>query len=217
MKNSHKLKISCIILVMAAYAVLSLCLKAQSNALSAKQKQMLQQNKGSSQKLGDTLNKNGINNHSDKVIINVVNIGRDNPFKPYGLKSTDMLNSDNIKLPAGITYGDIPPPPTFDPVSSGELKNMLECKISGILYDPEGKSVAIVNVKGTDYMVRKGDSVYDYYVERIGKNFITLRYMNNRYTLSPGESTGGTETAVEPVRRGTPEFAGNNFIFNKNF
>ena len=134
------------------------------------------------------------------VIVNVVNFGRKNPFKPY--KKYSMVSGD-LGIPS-----DIPPPPMFNPEADNQLKNLMEAKVNGILYDPSGKSVAILNIKGSDYMVRQHDSIFGFYVENITKNKITISYGNNTYSVSVGQVIGQDAINNDPVVRNYQNFGG---------
>ena len=79
-------------------------------------------------------------------------------------------------------------------------------KVNGILYDPYAKSVAIVNIKGSDYMVHKGDIVHEIMVANITKNNITLKYGENSYTVGVGEIAEGN-IEYDSVKRKEKIFA----------
>lgn len=196
-KKSFKILLSGIVLV--TYLVLSFCMKAQSNETSVKtnsNRSVSGQNTGYSSTAKKAVSKN-----DDKMVtVSVVNFGRKNPFKPY--KKFSVVTGD-LGLPS-----DIPPPPEFNPTAGSGLRELMAAKVSGILYDPDGKSVAIINVKGMDYMVRQSDSIYGYYVQKITKNRVTLRYGNNTYSASVGDVIGQGELSQDPVVRGNQSFGG---------
>ncbi len=55
-------------------------------------------------------------------------------------------------------------------------------------------------------MVRQSDSIYGYYVQKITKNRVTLRYGNNTYSASVGDVIGQGELSQDPVVRGNQSF-----------
>lgn len=186
-------------IVLTTYLVLSFCLQAQSGNLSANKSKPKATNKTNK---NFSLKNQGfpIKNNDKMVTVSVVNFGRKNPFQPY--KKYSMV-SGNLSLPT-----DIPPPPMFDPYASSAIKNLISAKVSGILYDPSGKSVAVINIKGSDYMVSKNNSVFGYYVENITRDKVSLRYNNNRYSVSVGEAVGINN---DPVQRNSESFGGNSY------
>ena len=201
-KKSFKIVFAGIVLV--TYLVLSFCLKAQSNDLSGKM--ITNQRKATTNSAYSSNNQkipSSVSNDEEMVIVNVVNFGRKNPFKPY--KKYSVVTGD-LGVPS-----DIPPPPMFDPAADNQLKNLMESKVSGILYDPGGKSVAIINVKGTDYMVRQNDSIFGYYIGRVTKNSVTISYGNNTYSVSVGEVIGQDAINYDPVVRNNQNFGGMNY------
>jgi len=201
-KKSFKILFAGIVLV--TYLVLSFCLKAQSNDLSGKN--ITQQRKtttNSAYSLNNQKKPSAVSNDEEMVIVNVVNFGRKNPFKPY--KKYSVVTGD-LGIPS-----DIPPPPMFDPAAENQLKNLMSAKVSGILYDPGGKSVAIINVKGADYMVRQNDSIFGYYIGRVTKNSVTISYGNNTYSVNVGEVIGQDSINYDPVVRSNQNFGSMNY------
>jgi len=202
-KKSFKVILAGIVLV--TYLALSFCLRANSDNYSKNIKETQAKNKINALKQAyNGGNSQFITNPDDKmVVINVVNFGRKNPFKPYQKSSITKGNKGNLDTPM-----DIPPPPTFDPNAENQLQELLQAKVSGILYDPNGKSVAIINVKGADYMVRKGDSLFGYTVKSISKNSTSIAYGNNVYSVNVGEIIGQDTLNYDPVVRNKQSFGG---------
>jgi len=199
--SKKNLKLILIGIVLVTCPVLSFCLKAHSENISPISSKQLQNIKNNPAYYSKEVKK-GISaskkDDEEMVTVNVVNFGRKNPFKPY--KKYSVMTGD-LRRP-----GDIPAPPKLNPTADAELKNLMESKVSGILYDPSGKSVAIINVKGSDYMVRKTDSIYGFYIENITKSKIILKYGNNRYSVSVGEVIGQDAIIYDPVVRQNQEF-----------
>lgn len=207
-KKSLKIVFAGIVLV--TYLALSFCLKAQSSDLSGKTvgKQRTLANISASAINKQKKTSSASKNKDEMVVVNVVNFGRKNPFKPY--KKYNIVTGNVNTGDLGIPY-DIPPPPTFDPAADNQLKNLMAAKVNGILYDPNGKSVAIINVKGSDYMVRQNDSVFGFYVGKITKNLVTVSYGNNTYNVSVGQVIGQEAINYDPVVRNNQNFGGMNY------
>ena len=187
------------------YLTLSFCLQAQSSGLSNKmtEKQKNAAKYSAASLKGSKKNSSASKSNDEMVVVNVVNFGRKNPFKPY--KKFSMVNGD-LAIPA-----DIPSPPMFDPNAENQLKNLMQAKVNGILYDPSGNSVAIINVKGADYMVRQNDSIYGFYIERVTKNKVTISCGNNKYNVSVGQVIGQNDINYDPVVRGNQNFGGTGY------
>ena len=201
-KKSFKIIFAGIVLV--TYLVLSFCLKAQSNDLSGNK--ITNQRKTATNSAFSSNNQkkpSSVSNDDEMVIVNVVNFGRKNPFKPY--KKYSMVTGD-LGIPS-----DIPPPPMFDSAADNQLRNLMAAKVSGILYDPGGKSVAIINVKGSDYMVRQNDSIFGFYIGKVTKNTVTISYGNNTYNVSVGEVIGQDSLNYDPVVRNNQNFGSMNY------
>ncbi|HBH18268.1 MAG TPA: hypothetical protein DDX14_04910, partial [Cyanobacteria bacterium UBA9579] len=129
-------------------------------------------------------NKEVVEDTEEKVIISINNYGRSNPFKPFHERS----------LMAGVS--DLPSPPMYIPPSP-EITNLMSVKVSGILYDPAGSS-AIINVDDSDYLVHKGDLIFDYHIKDITVDKVVVKYGSNIYKAGIGEIIG--EVNQDPVR-----------------
>lgn len=140
------------------------------------------------------------NENEEKVIISINNFGRTNPFKPF--HETSLIA--NTGLP------NLPPPPTYNPEVDPGITKLLEIKVSGILYDPEGasKSSAIINVNENDYLVHKGDLLFEYFIKDITKEKVVIKYGDNVYKAGIGEIIG--EVNSDPVRGIDKRFGGSN-------
>ncbi len=141
----------------------------------------------------------------EKVIISIINFGRKNPFKPYTLTEEISFKSKE-KV---INIDDIPFPPAYKDQTemSRQAEALMNSKVNGILYDPYAKSVAIVNIKGSEYMLHKGDMVHGIMVDSINQNNITLKYGSNTYTVGVGDIVEGS-FQQNPVQRKQKIFAG---------
>lgn len=133
----------------------------------------------------------------ETVIINIVNFGRKNPFRPYGKYSIVSKHS--------------PPPPAFNSSVDSQLTELTSSRVSGILFDPGGESFAVINISGKDYMVAKNDSVFGFSVEKITKDNVTLKYGNNTYNVSVGNVISNSQIKYDPVIRERQEFGGGSY------
>ena len=121
---------------------------------------------------------------SKKDIISIpTGMVKANPFVPY--RSIDK-SSESVKS----YVNDVP---KFDLISPPEAVGMHEdaakimsTVVSGILYDKFSPS-AILNIDGSDYLVKKGDTVNNYTVLAIAKDSVTVKHGNNTYKAGIGE------------------------------
>jgi hypothetical protein len=58
--------------------------------------------------------------------------------------------------------------------------------VSGILYDKFSPS-AILNIEGSDYLVKKGDVVNNYKILNISQDSVSVKLGNNTYKAGIGE------------------------------
>ena len=63
---------------------------------------------------------------------------------------------------------------------------IMTTKVSGIMFDKFNPS-AILNINGTDYLVRSGDIINGYKILSIGKETVTVQFGSNVYKASVGE------------------------------
>jgi len=146
----------------------------------------------------DTVLKQNTNNDNDDektVVVNVTKFGRADPFKTYQEKS---ILTTNINFPRL----DIPQPPKYN--TDPNLSKFLATKVSGILYDPSG-STAIITVDKNDYLVHKGDSLFDFHIQNINPTKVIIKYQNNIYKVGIGDFIEGNMYS-DPVQ-GTNKFA----------
>lgn len=117
--------------------------------------------------------------------------GRLDPFNPsYGSNS-----SLEVLLP--------PTNPTPDPTA----QQLMGLKISGIMYTADSPS-AIINVDGSDQLVRRGDKFNGFVVERITQDKVTVRNGNNTYTASVGQEINPKNVGVNAIPNLNRKFAG---------
>jgi len=126
------------------------------------------------------------------VVVNVTNIGRKDPFRPYQERNITVASYN------------IPPPPVYAPDPA--IKKLIQVKVNGILYDSRRPS-AIVNINNSDYLVHIGDNIFNYYIQDIIPDRVIIRYGNNTYRAGIGEIIEG-DVAVNPVNTSTQAFGG---------
>ena len=101
-----------------------------------------------------------------------------NPFLPY-------RNIDEDSSVSGVPGFDIVAPPEEVGINS-EAARIMDTIVSGILYDKHNPS-AIINIEGSDYLVKKGDVVNKYKVLNITQDSVTVKLGNNTYKAGIGE------------------------------
>ena len=113
------------------------------------------------------------------IAVNVENIGRSNPFMPpREWSQISAVPSDGLK------YELLPPLET--PSVDSSAKTVVTTKVSGIMYDKNSPS-AIINIDGSDYLVRAGDVLNGYKVLSIGRSVVTVQLGANVYKAGVGE------------------------------
>lgn len=123
----------------------------------------------------------------ESVVVNVSNLGRSNPFRPYSEKSLTI----NKQIP----IINVPQPPQLN--ADPNYTTLFGIKVSGILYDARRPS-AIINVDNMDYLVHKGDFLFNFYVSDITFDKIAIKYGNNVYRAGIGEIIEGIVN-INPV------------------
>ena len=136
------------------------------------------------------------NNLGQQSDINVIqpysrNIGRLDPFNPSG--GTNQLY-------------DVIIPPT-NPTPDEKAQQLMALKISGIMYTADSPS-AIINIAGSDQLVRRGDKFNGFSVEKITKDKVTVRAGSNVYTASVGEILNIEQVGVNSIPNLNKKFGG---------
>lgn len=126
-----------------------------------------------------------------------------NPFLPYR-----RLNSD---IPVNALVEDVPrfdlvTPPDFSEGNS-EAAKIMDTVVSGILYDKYSPS-AILNIDGSDYLVKKGDVVHGYKVLNIASNSVTVQHGKNSYQAGIGELLSEGEINYNDISNINNKFGG---------
>lgn len=113
------------------------------------------------------------------VAMSVEDAGRADPFLPYGSRSSVISGSGKVG------NVDLLPPPESITVDTTATE-VMTTKVSGIMYDKFNPS-AILNISGSDYLVRAGDVINNYKVLSIAKEHVTVQYGLNVYKAGVGE------------------------------
>lgn len=120
------------------------------------------------------------------------NMGRLDPFNPMGGSKNNLF--------------DVLMPPS-NPTPDLEAQQLMTLKISGIMYTPDSPS-ALINIAGSDQLVRRGDKFNGFSVEGISKDKVTVRNGRNTYTASVGESLNFESVGVNAIPNLNNKFAG---------
>lgn len=120
----------------------------------------------------DIIQKTARKYNGKTVMISVSSSGRTDPFMP----SSEGLTG---------AYAYLTPPPETLPVNNDASK-VMATTVSGILYDKYSPS-AILNIDGTDYLVKRGDTINKYRVLSIGKTQVAVQLGRNIYKAGVGE------------------------------
>jgi len=143
-------------------------------------------------------------NREKKILITVAASGRSNPFLPAG---------ENFGASSVPQFALLPPPEVLS--TGSDASNVMGTTISGILYDKYSPS-AVINIKGTDYLVKRGDVINGYSVLGIGKDQVIVQLGKNVYKAGVGElltlsglnvsnlnkKFGGNEISVNVKKKG---------------
>lgn len=132
-------------------------------------------------------------NPNDSVIIAVGGEGRENPFVPYLGMGSNPVSRANYTTAYGGTYRGgygipfevVEPPQKL--IRDIKAESLMTTTVSGILYDSKNPS-AIVNYKGEDQMVRKGDKLSNFTIIDITKSKVVVKSGSNIYMASVGQS-----------------------------
>lgn len=112
-----------------------------------------------------------------KVSFSIYNKERTNPFVPY----TNALGTTRK-----LSY----PEPVPQIPTDSDAQKVLTTTISGILYDHYSPS-AILNIQGSDYLVKKGDIINRFKILDITHSTVTVKLGANVYSAGVGEQING--------------------------
>ena len=86
-----------------------------------------------------------------------------------------------------MKYGfELMAPPEELSSEDSEAAKVMTTKVSGIMYN-DNNSSAILNIEGSDYLVRSGDYIHKYKVLAIASDSVTVQLGNNIYKAKVGE------------------------------
>ena len=103
-----------------------------------------------------------------------------NPFVPY--RNVDIEAFDEVVDVPSYTLTE--PPASVN--EGSDAARVMDTIVSGILYDKYSPS-AIINIEGTDYLVKKGDVVNNYKILCIAQDSVTVKLGENTYKAGIGE------------------------------
>lgn len=110
------------------------------------------------------------------VVVAVETVGRADPFLP----SSESISNT-------MKYGfELMAPPEELSSEDSEAAKVMTTKVSGIMYN-DNNSSAILNIEGSDYLVRSGDYIHKYKVLAIASDSVTVQLGNNIYKAKVGE------------------------------
>lgn len=122
---------------------------------------------------------NAISLSNKPVIIPVTSGGRVDPFMP-AYQARILADAPKFELIA---------PPVVIPESDPVVDQLVETKISGIMFDSTRPS-AIINIAGMDQLVHVGDLVKGYKILKITKDTVVIQYKANIYHATVGQTLG---------------------------
>ena len=121
---------------------------------------------------------------SKKAVISIpTGIVKANPCVPYRKLGNEIQLEPSL-INDVPKYDLIAPPESLE--MNPEVTKIMSTTVSGILYDKFSPS-AILNIDGSDYLVKKGDTIHKYKVIAIEKDSVTVKTGNNTYTAGIGQ------------------------------
>lgn len=144
-------------------------------------------------------------NKETMVAMSVEDMGRSDPFLP------DSEQVVSKPKPKGNI--DLLPPPEMITVDTTATE-VITTKVSGIMYDRYNPS-AILNIGGSDYLVRTGDIINNYKVLSIGKEQVTVQNGVNVYKAGVGELFTGDGINFNTISNLESKFGGRKNKANK--
>lgn len=136
------------------------------------------------------------------VAITVDNSCTASPFLPEG----EGQSNNHSK------FAYLPAPPETLP-SDTDASKVITTTISGILYDKYSPS-AIINIEGTDYLVKRGDTINHYKILSIGTTQVVVQLGKNIYQAGVGELLSPTDLNFNTIANLNKKFGGNDVSIN---
>lgn len=145
-----------------------------------------------------------LKNENSMVSMSVEDMGRSDPFLPEAERV--------VVKPKPESLGLLPPPESI--VVDSTAVDAMATKVSGIMYDKINPS-AILNISGSDYLVRSGDIINGYKVLSIGRDMVTVQYGSNVYKAGVGELFTGEGINFNTISNLESKFGGRKNSVNK--
>ena len=143
--------------------------------------------------------------NQNMVSMSVEDIGRSDPFLPAG--------EAVVSKPKPKYSFDLLPPPESITVDTTATE-VISTKVSGIMYDRFNPS-AILNISGSDYLVRTGDVINNYKVLSIGRDQVTVQNGANIYKAGVGEMFTGEGVNFNTISNLESKFGGRKNYANR--
>ncbi len=119
-----------------------------------------------------------------------------------------MPNSDiSVKFNAPPSFELLEPPESAS--EDSDAARVMDVSVSGILYDMYSPS-AILNIEGSDHLVKKGDTMSNYQVLDINKDSVTVKLGKNIYRAGIGETLTTNNIHYNKVSNLDSKFGGKN-------
>lgn len=144
---------------------------------------------------------------SSMVTMAVEDVGRLDPFLPANSSSIGVSGDDYLGSQAAL----LPPPQTITVDTTAT--EVIGTKVSGIMYDTFNPS-AIINISGSDYLVRTGDMINGYKVLAIAREVVTVQNGENIYKAGVGELFTGEGIKHNTVSNLEAKFGGRQNVVN---
>ena len=148
-------------------------------------------------------NQEAVKENNSMVAMSIEDMGRSDPFLP---------ESEKV-VPKPKNFDLLPPPESI--VVDSTATDIITTKVSGIMFDNINPS-AILNISGSDYLVRSGDIINGYKILSIGKNSVTVQFGSNVYKAGVGELFTGDGINFNTVSNLETKFGGIKNSVNKH-
>ncbi len=145
-----------------------------------------------------------LKDNNSMVAMSVEDMGRSDPFLPESEKIVVKPKPKNFDL--------LPPPESI--VVDSTATDVIGTKVSGIMFDSINPS-AILNISGSDYLVRSGDIINGYKVLSIGRDNVTVQSGSNVYKAGVGELFTGEGINFNTISNLETKFGGRKNTVNK--
>lgn len=123
----------------------------------------------------------GSGKEDNTIMVSLGQARRQNPFVPHKRATVSSLSHSEFD---SVPFEIIEPPTAV--TEDLNINNLLEAKITGILYDPQSPS-AVVVINGVDEFVKTGDKIFGYTITSITRDKVVISYGKNTFTASIGQ------------------------------